>query len=65
MVGHPYCKKLGWFHDDLRACLRLQLSVLLDDPRFIDALPGHLPPDAASQSRVTILLQRIREFANG
>jgi hypothetical protein len=50
--------------DDLRAYVRLELAALLGDPRFIDALPGHLPPDAASQERIPILLQRIQDFAH-
>jgi hypothetical protein len=48
--------------DDLRAYLASELNSLLRDSRFIDALAGHLLPDAASQSRIPMLLQRIEEL---
>ncbi len=35
----------------------------LETPDFLDALPGHLLPDAASQARLPVLLQRLRELA--
>jgi hypothetical protein len=38
--------------DDLRAYLAREFDSLLRDSRFIDALPGHLPPDTASFSTV-------------
>lgn len=49
--------------DDLRAYLALEFRALLGSPHFIDALPGHLPPDAASQSRLPMLLHRIEGLA--
>lgn len=36
---------------------------LLENPRFLEALSGHLPPDGASQSRVPIILSRMKEIA--
>ena len=48
--------------DDLRAYLAREFTSLLRDSRFVDALPGHLPPDTASQSRIPILLNRIEEL---
>jgi predicted nucleotidyltransferase len=36
---------------ELRAYLRERVTGLLATPAFIDALPGHLPGDAASQAR--------------
>jgi predicted nucleotidyltransferase len=48
--------------DDLRAYLALEFRALLQDPRFLDALPGHLLPDAASQARIPLLLHRIEEL---
>jgi hypothetical protein len=44
----------------LREFLQERLRQLLADANFIDALPGHLPGDPASQSRLPILLGRIR-----
>lgn len=40
-----------WFH------------YLLGQPAFIDALPGHLESDAASQKRLPHLLQRLKDIA--
>ena len=31
--------------------------------RFLDAVPGHLPPDEASQGRLGIVLGRMQRFA--
>lgn len=39
-----------------------EFASLFKNPRFIDALPGHLPPDMASQARLPQLLNRIREI---
>lgn len=41
---------------ELRAYLAAELSSLLKIPEFLDALPGHLPGDSASQSRLPILI---------
>jgi hypothetical protein len=46
----------------LRAFLQERLRQLLGDANFVDALPGHLPGDPASQSRLPILLARIRKI---
>jgi hypothetical protein len=48
--------------DDVRAYLALEFRALLRDRRFIDALPGHPLPDAASQARMPILLHRLEQF---
>jgi hypothetical protein len=44
--------------DDLRSYLSDAFSELLNNRHFTDALPGHLPPDKASQSRLPIILNR-------
>ncbi len=49
--------------EDLRAYLELELRALLGDARFIDALAGHLLPDAANQSRIAVLMRRIQQLA--
>ena len=46
----------------LREYLRTEISGLLATARFLDALPGQLRPDPASQSRVRIVLQRLQEL---
>ena len=37
---------------------------LLKTDSFIDALPGYLLPDQASQSRITIVLERLKEISS-
>lgn len=48
----------------LRDYLAEQFSALLADRRFLDALPGHLPGDAMSQSRLPDLEAKIQQLAN-
>jgi hypothetical protein len=36
----------------------------MNNRRFFDALPGHLPPDKASQSRLPIILNRIDSISS-
>jgi len=38
-------------------------SRLLATHALVEALPAHLPPDAASQARLPILLDRLRRLA--
>jgi len=47
----------------LRQYLSDELSTLLADRNFMEALPGHLLPDAASQQRLRIVLHRIEQIA--
>lgn len=47
----------------LRSYLRERFGQLLATPAFIDALPGHLPGDAASQARFPDLLDKLRHLA--
>jgi hypothetical protein len=39
-----------------------KVTTLLKDPKFIDSLPVHLPPDMASQERLPLLLERLRKI---
>jgi len=48
---------------DLRAYLPAEIKGLLDTPGFLDALPAYLLPDAASQSRIDIVLRRLAALA--
>jgi len=36
---------------------------LLANDAFLEALPGHLSPDRASQARLPLLIKRLREIA--
>lgn len=49
--------------DDLKSYLAHRFANLLEQERFLDALPGHLPPDAASQRRLPMIMNRIRQIA--
>jgi hypothetical protein len=48
---------------DVREFLAGSFDGLLRSRDFLDALPGHLPPDAASQKRIKVVLDRMREIA--
>jgi hypothetical protein len=45
--------------EPLREYLRVRFRELLRTPAFVDALPGYLMPDAASQSRLDLVLRRM------
>jgi predicted nucleotidyltransferase len=49
---------------DLSEYVRREIMKLLANPGFIDALPCFLLPDAASQSRISIVLGRLRDLAS-
>lgn len=50
--------------DDVKHFLSLKFDGFLHNRAFLDALPGHLLPDSASQQRVPILMERIKAVAN-
>ncbi len=41
-----------------------QFSVLIKNERFLEAIPGHLPGDAASQARLPLIMERVDALAN-
>jgi len=47
---------------ELRQYLSAEFRLLLSNPEFRDALPGHLLPDAASQQRIGLVLERIHQM---
>jgi hypothetical protein len=47
---------------DVRSYLAKEIKMLLSIREFNDALPGHLPPDAASQDRVGTIISRLEEI---
>lgn len=49
---------------ELSEYVRAEIAKLLANPGFIDALPGFLLPDSASQSRIGIVLSRLQELAS-
>jgi predicted nucleotidyltransferase len=48
---------------DLRRFFAQQFTALIADPDFMQAMPGHLPPDAASQARLPELIRRLKQIA--
>ena len=49
---------------ELRTYIRSEIGSLLAMTTFLDGLPGYLLPDAMSQARITIVLQRLRGLAS-
>jgi hypothetical protein len=49
--------------EELKTYLRECCSRLLKERNFLDALPGHLMPDAASQSRSVMIIDRLKAIA--
>jgi len=50
--------------EGMKEYLRDRTRRLLATPSFLDALPGHLPGDAASQARLPDLIERLQMLAN-
>jgi hypothetical protein len=62
--GRPeVTEETGQAPDELRVHLAERFQRLLDNKRFLEALPGNMPPDEASQARVPIILERMRAIA--
>jgi hypothetical protein len=51
--------------DNVRNYIASEVGKLLATPAFLDALPGYLLPDATSQARITVLLDRLNKLAAG
>jgi hypothetical protein len=49
---------------DVRSYLAQEVAKLLVAGGFADALPGHLPPDSASQARITTVTSTLKEIAS-
>lgn len=49
---------------DVRNYIATEVGDLLRRSEFLDALPGHLPADAASQARLPLLTTRLHELAS-
>jgi predicted nucleotidyltransferase len=50
--------------EKIKRYLADQFKLILEKDEFLDALPGHLPPDEASQQRVLIVEDRMRQIAD-
>lgn len=49
--------------EDVRTYIASEINKLLSTQAFVDALPGYLLPDSASQARITLLVSRLRQIA--
>lgn len=49
---------------ELRLFLSKSIGSLLQTSAFVEALPGYLPPDAASQARLDLVMSRLRTIAS-
>jgi hypothetical protein len=49
---------------DVRSYLAKEIAKLLGRRGFVDALPGHLAPDSASQERITTVMARLKKIAS-
>ncbi len=48
----------------VKNAIKEQCSVLVRNERFLEAIPGHLPGDAASQARLPLIMERVDAMAN-
>jgi hypothetical protein len=55
--------ELAHASERVRTYVARQLADLLDSPRFMEALPGHLPGDRAGQARLPLVEGRLRAIA--
>lgn len=47
----------------VRAFIANGFRTLLENPSFLDAIPAHLLPDAASQARTPLIIERMQRVA--
>jgi predicted nucleotidyltransferase len=55
--------EIGTCEANLREYLRHETGVLVADEDFLDALPGHLMGDVASQARAELVRRRLRKMS--
>jgi predicted nucleotidyltransferase len=55
--------ELSGASEDVRSYIASEFRRLLEVDVFIDALPGYLLPDAVSQARIGLLLERLKAIA--
>jgi predicted nucleotidyltransferase len=62
--GRPeIIKEINQVDRALSSELSKRFRTLLLDSRFVDSVSGHLPPDDASQARVSIVIKALKEIA--
>lgn len=61
--GRPeLLNEIGLADRDLKHELARCFKGFLESPGFIESLPGHLPPDVASQGRVSMIIKALNEI---
>lgn len=61
--GRPtLAAEVGQEPAELVAFIRVEIGQLIANPRFEDALSGYLLPDAVSQSRIRLVLERLHQL---
>lgn len=48
----------------VKKAIKERFSMLSRDERFLEAVPGHLPGDEASQARLPLIIERVEALAN-
>jgi hypothetical protein len=62
--GRPeLLEEIGAAEPDVRDYIASEIRALLDNQDFVDALPGFLLPDPASQARRALIEARLRALA--
>ena len=56
-------EEIGTAPQQVREFIGQSVASFMTTHRFLDCLPGHLPPDAASQQRVPIVRERLNRMA--
>ena len=49
---------------ELRRYVQMEVGEMLRTPSFVEALSGYLLPDAISQSRISVVLERLTQLAS-
>jgi hypothetical protein len=62
-AGQELVDELSDAPEDVRSYIASEFKRLLRIDVFIDALPGYLLPDAISQARIGLLLERLEAIA--
>lgn len=50
--------------NNLKSYLAHKFKTFLEDPRFMEALPGKVPGDESSQARVPLIIERIDNISH-
>lgn len=58
------CLEVQNSDETVRSHLADRFQTLLQSTRFLAAVPGHLPGDAASQARLPLVIDRITAISN-